>query len=169
MTDEMYQKLQTHDARPKTDRGVHIALISGIVLLCALAVVALWGPVYKLRFDRYVTEISSSTVVSYRAGSLQAVRDGQPITYTAESVYTLYNKLLATGAGDPLFLAPSQEPALVITYADGATLTLWDLPPRKGRYNNTLVLEYNAADGFRYRYTNLMLSYNTLVVWLDEA
>lgn len=169
MTDEMYQKLQAHGARPKTDRGVHIALISGIALLCALAVVALWGPVYKLRFDRYVTEISSSTVASYQAGSLQAVRDGETISYTADSVYTLYKKLIATGAGDPLFLAPGEDPTLVITYADGATLTLWDLPPRKGRYNNTLVLEYNAADGFQYRYTNLTLSYNTLVVWLDEA
>ena len=169
MTEEMYQKLRTHQAKPKTDRGVHTALIVSAVLLCALAVVALWGPTYKLRFDRYVTELSSSTVASYKSGALQAQCGGQPVQYTAESCYTLYTKLIATGAGDPLFLAPDEEPALVIQYADGASLTLWDLPPRKGRYNNTLVLEYNGTDGFTYRYTNLTLSYNTLVVWLDET
>lgn len=170
MTDEMYEKLKTHGAKPKTDRGVHAALLVGVVLLAALAVVALWGPVYKLRFDRYVTEISASTVASYEAGALDAAdADGAACRYTADSAYTLYKKLIATGAGDPRMFAPGDAPTLTIRYADGAALKLWDLPPQKGRYNNTLVLEYTAADGFTYRYTNLNLSYNTLVVWLEEA
>ena len=169
MTEEMYRKLKTHRAKPKTDRGVHIALTVGIVLLCFLAVFALWGPVYKLRFDRYLTEISASTVASYQSGSLETEKEGAPVRYTADSAYVLYQKLLATGAGDPRFRIPKEEPIQVFYYADGAVLKMWDLPPQPGRYNNTLVIEYTAANGFCYRYTNLTLSYNTLVVWLDEG
>ncbi len=167
MTDEMYQKLQ-QGGKAKTDRGVHLALIVSAVLLAVLAVVALWGPVYKLRFDRYLTELSASTVASYQAGALDAELQGEAVQFTADTAYTLYQKLLATGAGSPRFLAPGEDPVLVVRYADGARLKLWDLPPQKGRYNNTLVLEYTAANGFQYRYTNLTLSYNTLVVWLER-
>lgn len=168
MTDEMYQKLKTPSHPPK-ERGLTIALWGAAILMAVLLAVALWGPVYRMRFQNYLISLSNSTVYAYDQGILPAEQDGEAVALSADSAYLVYNRLMATGGGRPRLFAPFRTPDVTLLYGDGSELRMWDLEPADGQARRTLVLDYTDGDGLRYCYTSTQLTLSQLLSSVEQV
>lgn len=167
MTDEMYQKLKT-PSRPPRERGLVIALWAAGILLAILLVAALWGPVYRMLFQKYLISLSNSTVYAYDQGILPAEQDGETVALSADSAYRVYSWLTATGNGRPRLLAPFRTPDLTLLYGDGSELRMWDVEPDSGQVRHTLILDYTDGAGLRYCYTNMSLTLEQLLSTVEQ-
>lgn len=170
MTDEMYLKLK-QPTRPPKEHGLTAALwVSGLLLAFLLAV-ALRGPLYRLKVQKYLMALSNSTVYAYGQDALPAEQGGVPITLSGDSAYLICDRLMLTGGGTPRLLAPFRQADMVLLYGDGSELRLWDVAPKpnSGQVRHTLVVDYTDGDGLRYCYSSTSLTLDLLLNDLEQT
>jgi hypothetical protein len=110
-----------------------------------------------------VGDLSESTLYTYDNGGLVAVIDGAERDIKYENMYNLMLYISITGEGKTKSKVPTDEP-VVLQYADGATMELWDVAPADGERSHKLFLRFTNADGKAYSYISDQMTLDTINV-----
>jgi len=144
---DLYQRVQ-QQRRHKSRRSWVIPVLSaGILALAVLSILAIWFSGARGRFYHFVSSLSDTTAYVYEQGETWAEVGGDTLPITGENAYGVYTYLAANGQGVEWLLAPKDDPDILLTYSDGATLQAWTQP------DGRTVIRFDGADGLRYIYS----------------
>lgn len=122
-----YDSITKKNTKPPFD----IPLTAIITLLPLSALAMLISVIFLMncnrRFLAFVSDLSNSTTYAYQHESLTAMADGCSYKISGKNMYGIYAYIAMSKSGRESKTTPDGEP-VVLSYGDGSTLKLWDLP-----------------------------------------
>ena len=110
---------------PRRSMNVLIALCA--VLIAAGGATIFWACRQNARYHDYIAELSESTASARRLGNYSAALNGEAVEVTADDLGSLLMNIVRAGGGRT-GRAPQEAPLITVSYGDGATLEIWQVP-----------------------------------------
>lgn len=127
----MYERVIPKPPRKKQKSALlWTCLVLAVLLLISVLTPIIWGVWYRQQFYDFVSELSYSTDHAYRHNSFSVTWAGEPRPATADLAYGPYRLLGSMGPGSPAS-PPEDEPDVLLTYGDGASLSFWATQRRR--------------------------------------
>ena len=147
--------------KKQTARGnlpLYLWLIPVVLVTATVIGLFAWAWKYKTDYSSFVADFSSSTYHAYQQNSLLIEKDGKTYSILRENIYTVYAGITARGSGR-VGKPPQEAPDAVLTYGNGASLSLWMMEPETG---SGLFISFINPEGERYSYDSDVLSLQVL-------
>ncbi len=125
----MYENVVPRNQRhPHSKRGWLVAIVVvAVVVLAACVYPVARTLLHQYQYKQFLAALSSQTTQVYAKNNLRAEVDGTSLRITQDNAYTIYNTMVALGAGSVAGQAPEDEPNATLYYGDQAVMQLWDV------------------------------------------
>ncbi len=159
----LYDSITKKNTKPPFD----IPLTAIITLLPLSALAMLISVIFLMncnrRFLAFVSDLSNSTTYAYQHESLTAMADGCSYKISGKNMYGIYTYIAMGKSGRESKKTPDGEP-VVLSYGDGSTLKLWDLPDPQEENRHNLFIHYTDKEGNVFSYINYRMTLETMMI-----
>lgn len=152
---------------PRRSMNVLIALCA--VLIAAGGATIFWACRQNARYHDYIAELSESTASARRLGNYSAALNGEAVEVTADDLGSLLMNIVRAGGGRT-GRAPQEAPLITVSYGDGATLEIWQVPLKNPAHDwsEGPYFRYTDSTGKTYGYDTDQMRMDTVLCYFER-